>query len=430
MKPEFEKSLAQVIQEVIGSSRADYHEETIIESDINQIRHLFYYLRSERLPVSLTYQLDEYTATVQGVDEGSAELSVQNFEDGPIRRCRIRFDVHGIFYEFEVALVETSKSALLIRLPFFIQSTQLREYRRIPAEDLFIRFTIDYRHFLESVEDILTVTSRYPYILNELKKEVPDLRLINRILIEEVNRISPEFELKLYGDNTGETFVQGIMAREKKAIYISNTIKIENYFARILSHSLMNFSNEYERISRETSEEEAVKFFAEMQKGDLRNFKSNYVYSPISIFEKPIGHIYVQSTLLDKRLLMFDHAYQIFILTRLFSYALNKTVFARTYLKHPLTRVVNISLGGLLFELTEKEVFYFLITNDRLKIYLHLKNDVIVFHSEISRYFPSPNGFYIGVNFLEAENDGFRILEKYLFARRRENIPLQMMAGV
>lgn len=421
-------TLARAVQKLIGSSKPDYFEDTIVESDINQIRHTFYFLRSEKIPVFVSYQLDEYIAGVEDVTENSVTLSIPNFEDGPVRRCRLKFDVHGVLYEFEVALLEATRSEIVVRLPSLIQSVELRKYRRIGVDDLFMRFTIDSSDVFQSAEDLQTANSRFPELLFELDKIEPNLYLINQIVAEELEKISPDFELKFYKEGEVRNLPESLMIKEKKTIYINNTSKLENYYTSHRSQYLMSYLIEFKRIARERTEDDAEKYFAELQKQDLRNFLNNYVYSPVMVFERNVGHLYVQSTLLDKRLLLADQAYYVYLLATILSHAMSKTVIARSYNKFALTRVLDVSLGGMLFELNNTEIFNFIMLNDRIQISLHLKHEILHFVAEVSRLLPprkEGGGYRIGVNFIDASNDHFKLLEAYLFEKRKQALTVQ-----
>ena len=52
--------IIEQLQKLSGSRREDFTEDTIIGSDINQIRHTFYFLRSERIPVIISYMGETY----------------------------------------------------------------------------------------------------------------------------------------------------------------------------------------------------------------------------------------------------------------------------------------------------------------------------------------------------------------------------------
>ena len=412
-----EETLVAAIQRVLKAANSEAVENTIVGSDINQIRHLFYYLRSERLPIFLTYQLDEYKAYVDEISLTTVVLKVRDFEDGPIRRCRLKFEMLGILYQFEVALLETTKDYIVIKLPYFIQSMQPRKFRRIGMDEVFMSFTFNYRPFFNSSSDVQLANTRFPAIIDELKRDEPDIYLINHIITEDLDKISPDFEIHFFKEGAEKNFVENLILTQPKTLYIRETAVEDSYYGPFQSHNLINFQDHYKQLARESSEEDAAKFFENVQKEDRRNFLHSYAYSPILIFNHTVGYMRVRASVLEKYVIRLDQAMLLHLMAGLLSYALSKTVMARTFYKHPLTKIVNLSMGGLLFELNQKELFDYLIFHDNLKIMIHLKHEMLEFHSEISRSFPCRDGFCIGTNFYKAAGDDFLMLKKFLFEK-------------
>ena len=420
-----DSSIIQAVQDILKSSREDFIEDTIIGSDVNQIRHLFYYLRFEKKAITLSYLLDEYLVHVDAVDDVSIRFRIPNFEEGSVRRCRLKFEAQGVLYQFEVALIEVNKDIVRIRMPDFIQSTQPRKFKRIPVEDVFMKFTINYRPFFISSADVQAVTTRYPAIIEELKKDEPDIYLINHIITEELNDISENFEMKFYKEGEDSGILEKLIETEHKTFFISDTSNIDQYLELAPNHNLTNYFPLYRKMLREESGENAKKYFQDIQKEDIRNFYNSYVYSPIYVFNRCVGHIFVYSSVLGKQIIRTDQAHQIHLLAGLLGYAMSKVVLALSFFKHSLTRISNISLGGLLFELNQKEIFDFLIFHDNLKISIQLRNHILNFKGEITRSFPCKGGYCIGVNFYRADENDFLVLEEFLYSNIKKRYALK-----
>jgi hypothetical protein len=313
-------------------------------------------------------------------------------------------------------------------MPDFIQSFQPRKFKRVSVSDVFMRFTINYRPFFISSADVQTVTTRYPAIIEELKKDEPNIYLINHIITEELYKIASDFEMKFYSEKEKAGMLESLIASEHKTFFIGDTSNLDNYLEQNPDHNLINYNPIYKKMLRESSgsADDAKKYFKEIQRQDIRNFFSNYVYAPLYIFNKSVGHISLQSTVLDKQLIRRDQAHQIHLLAGLLSYAMSKVVIAMSYYKHSLTRIVNISLGGLLFELNQKEIFDFLIFHDNLKLVVQLKNTLLHFKAEVSRSYPCREGYCIGLNFYSAQGDDFLFLEDFLYGQMKEKHKLKI----
>ncbi len=412
-----EESLAREMLRILGSDTEDYAEETIVGSDINQIRHIFYHLKSEYRSLTVEYMNENFRAFVISVDNTSLTLRVQDFREGPFRRCRIKFEAFRILYQFEVLILEIARDRIIIKMPYFIQTATRRMHKRVFSDDLFLKFNLKYRPFFDSRSDIQVCESRYPQIMGELRKDFPDIHLINRILTDEISAVSPHFDIIFYSDKTEQTDADRLMTEERKTVFLEDMNRPETLYEKGSLFRVINFHKHFETIKQRESEENALKYFEKLRREYLQEFTNRLVMAPIQIFDRVVGCIRVTTTILENSHISRDQAHQLDLLSSLFSYALSKTVIARTYFSHPVTRVKNISVSGLLFELENQDIFYYLLMNDHLKLNIQLKHSFITVNSEISRYFPSEKGFQIGVNFLDAEEDDFRKLEHFLFEK-------------
>lgn len=419
-----EEALAREIQKILGSHREDFTEDTIVGSDINQIRHIFYYLMASGTPVTVSYLTEVYRGKISEVFNTSFILTVDNFEETAFRRCRLKFEAFSVLYQFEVLILDLDRTHLTIKMPYFIQSAQHRKHKRVPTADLFIRMITTYQPIFESGADNQIVEHRFRDIVDELKKDRPELKIIYRILLEEINRISPDNEIVI-GEKPGhENLLISTIYTEKKTVFIDDTNVLESYFDPIRSFGLINFQKKYSEIKKYHAEEDAIHYFEELRKQYRSKFYHKIITAPLQIFDKVVGYIFVYSSLLDTRHLSVEQAHIIDLLSRLFSYAMSKTVISRSYYDHALLPVVNVSMSGLLFQLNNVNLFDYLISNDMVKLEMDVKQYTLSIRGELTRYFPYQKGFNLGVNFLEAEPDDYRHLEQYIFeiSRKKHNV--------
>lgn len=414
-----EESLIEAMQRIYSAQDEDYTELTILGSDINQIRHMFYYLLSEEVPVQVYYQTETYKGRITEAEGSIASLYVPRFDAGSARRCRIKFEHLSQMYQFEVPILELQGETLRIRIPSFLQAAQKRKHRRIFVDDLFLRFNVLYSPLFGRRGDGQMIESRYPAMVTELRRDFPDLYLLTRILTEEILKVSPDFEFRFYKKGDKLSLRESTLVEEQKTIYIQDALKLESYFERQTLLGLINYNKEYTRMLKYNSEEEVRAFFEKVRQADTQNFVRNYVCLPLIVFDSVIGHILVYSSVLDKGVVSADQAYLLDLLVKMLNYALSKTAIARTYYTHTLTRIVNISMSGLLFEVQNKVLFDFLTNNDLLKMLIQIRYHMLELKGEIMRFFPTRNGFNIGVNFFDSSPDDFKVLENYIFATGR-----------
>ena len=422
--PEEDKTV-QTIQEKIQSlygvrDKDDFTEITILGSDINQIRHLFYHLKAEEISLEVSYLTDVYTAQVLQVQEIFAELYVPGFEEGGLRRCRLTLEAFRDLYQFEVSIHSIARDRITIRIPAYIQTAQRRKNARAFVSDLFMKVNIVYQHMFNYRDAAQLAETRFPSIIRELRRDEPDLYLINRIITEALNEISPYFDFEFYGENRPEDFRDRMLLDLNQTIYIHDTSTSDSYFQpRASSAGLANFQKEFMRLSRMSSAREAEQYFEKLRQQDSRNFIHNYVLAPLKIFNEIVGRIFIHASSLEKNYISFEQARLIDVLAQLLSYAMTKNAIYRSYFQHTMIRVSNISLTGLLFELQDDALFDFLTFHDHIVMKLSIRHNTLVLKGVISRYYPSENGYMIGVNFTDAAPDDYRILENFIYERVR-----------
>ncbi len=410
-----EESLAHAIQKLLNSRKDEYVDDTIVGSDVNEIRHVFFFLKKDRIPVFVSYNSENYRGLVEEVGNSAITLNIKNLEEGPLRRCTIRFEAFSILYQFEVLILQITRKGMVIRIPYFIQSAQHRQYKRIGVADLYMQFITSFLPIFDSATDNQVAESRFYHVIDEVKKDVPDIHLVYRVLVEEILKISSEYEVKIYREDETPTFLEETVMSEKKTIFIEDVGDVDGMIANRRNYLMTNFFGRYLEMKKIHSEEEAMTFFQKLSRQYLTGFYHKIVCAPIRIFEQVVGHIFVYTSLLETRYISVDQAHTIDIIARILSYAMSKVVIARTYLSHPLVPIVNISISGLLFHLEDEQLFDHLLFNDRIKMLLNIKHTQMEIMGEITRYFPTEKGFNMGVHFTSAAPENFKILEQFVY---------------
>jgi len=379
---------------------------------------MFYLLRLDEVIIHVSYHTETFRARVEHVRDDRAILFVPDFEAGPIRRCRIKFEIINQLFQFEVLILEIAEDMVTIKIPAFIQSAQRRKNPRIHVDDLFLRMNILYRPLFGTRGIGQVAETRFPSFISELKNDEPDLHLINRIITEEILKITPNYSFKLYGDSKDLNLMERTV-KDGKTVFIQDISRTENYFERQSFFGMTNYHKEFNRLLLHQPQEEVQKVFESMRQEDSRNYIRNYVCIPLEIFNSVVGHVFLYSSVLGKKQISFEQAQLIDLLVQMLNYAMSKTAIARTYFKHTLIRVVNVSLGGCLFEMNNEVLFDYLTFHDRLKILLQIRYHILDLHAEVSRYYPTEKGYHLGVRFLKAGPDDYRALEEYIYNRNK-----------
>lgn len=249
------------------------YSETIIGSDINLVKHLFYYLKADDREFDFIYEEKVNLAIVEDILNDTVQLSVPNFQQTGHLRGRIRFEIMNILYQFEVIIIEIRHDSILIKIPTELQSMQLRQSKRLLVDDLFMNFIILFRSLAggtRSVGKNLYAERRFPFLMKEIRKDKPNLKLINIMITDYIKSVSKDFEIVIYKKNEEldpfEKFIRNAILNTNKSIYISDCNKLERYIEPYEDEVLTNLSSEFHKLIESTSELESLSFFESLQK--------------------------------------------------------------------------------------------------------------------------------------------------------------------
>jgi hypothetical protein len=410
------------MQELITMMESLYGE-TIIGTDINLIKHLFYYLRFENAEFSFEYDDRFMSVVVHNVLQDFVELNVPDFMEASSRRAKIKFEIVNVLYLFEVIIEDIRGPIVKIKLPTELQSAEMRQYRRVSCDDLFMDFVILFKSFKGGKYvsgDNTNAERQFTNLVREVKNDVPDLGLINRILTEYILKVSSEYELVIYKAGDGHDFIRNYLAKDNKTIYISDCSDVDSYLENLDSKYYKSYSEFYKDKVKESGEFQADKFFENLQKKENRNFMVSYIISPITLFDKVIGHIKVYTTAMDKHMLTKYNLEYIHELVEIFSYGLTKisikgNSFNEVYTN---TRIVDISISGLLFEISDISLFNYLKKHSSIKMYIPIGKNKLEINAEIVRFITAEDGYKLGVNFFSSNPGDMKVLENYIYERK------------
>lgn len=418
-----EKKIEEVLQKEIINvlhKPIDLPEKyTILGSDINQIRHIFYYLKSEKVPIKVSYSVDSYTGFIVHIEDILAEISILGFEETSHRRLLLSFNFMNSLYQFEVTIHRVIKDRIFFFLPLNIQFVSRRKYPRFYPSNLYAMINIEYIYLFSQKEYEQQFHQQYTIVAQELKKTNPDIQIITRILLYDIIKISPSFQLIFFNQNQipkqNEWLVKQLMSI-KKTIYIENVESLNSYFIPIQNVLFTNLERIYKTMLRTKTEEDVIRYFESMRTNDLRNQLHSYIISPIFLFDSMFGYLYLETRFTDRKRIYMEDATKITIISKALSYALTKKIIHNSFFLEPKIEVKNISLSGILLKVHSPILYDYLIENDILRIRLVIKNKQIECLGIIVRMFSlSPNEYYIALELVEYFEDSFSVLENYLY---------------
>ncbi|MCE9501823.1 MAG: DUF1577 domain-containing protein, partial [Leptospira sp.] len=230
-----------------------------------------------------------------------------------------------------------------------------------------------------------------------------------------------EYEIHFFSkDANRDGFIEEIL-KDGKSIYNADCSKIENYIGETQDPILTNYNFLFSRLKKDLGEISANEYFEEMVRRENRDFLVSYVISPITLFDRLVGFIKVFTTAMDKHLITLQQAVYIHELAELVSYAFTKVTIKdnRFDMYRMNTKVMDISISGLLFEIEDENLYRYLLKHNKIKMYIPVDDRNLVISGEILRYFQKGTAFYLGVNFFASNPDDLKYLENYIFEKKR-----------
>ncbi|MBN8221307.1 MAG: PilZ domain-containing protein, partial [Spirochaetes bacterium] len=189
--------------------------------------------------------------------------------------------------------------------------------------------------------------------------------------------------------------------------------------------SLVNMSGVFEARSAAEGDTAALKYIEEIRKADARNFIVSYLMSPVTLFGAMQGYVRVETNQFDKKYINPTQAVDLHRLMELFSYAMSKTRIRSSHFDPSSveTRVVNISLSGLLLEFSDEAIFRYLMQHRRIKMLIPVMGDDLELYGEIVRFSQRGGFYYLGVLFFKSKPGDMIRLERFI----HENMQFQFL---
>lgn len=389
------------------------------ENNRYSILNFIYFIKAKFIRINLLYAGYVYRSIVDTVLDDGILLTTHGFQESTERKVTITFEALNRYYLFESVITGYSEQGILIRIPDSLRFLARRKHPRLKFDDLFMRFIILYSPIFESRQAEKAMQGRLPNFYSEILKDSPSHQIVYQMLNSEVARVSREFEFKLFSETPEEelTIPERILKESNRSIFISDTANLKSYTEPLPSESVINYSQYFEDLKEKTSEIEALKELEAIKKKDMRQFLVSYLMLPISLFGTPIGYVNIETNQFDKRFIALQQAEEIGIAAELYSYAITKIHIRNSHFdpSSVQTRIVNISLSGLLIELTDEVLYNYLQSHRRIKMLIPIQTHEIEVFGEIVRNFEKNNFYYLGVSFFLFNPGDIIFLENFVY---------------
>lgn len=405
----------------------DPFENASSESSYYGILNILYYLKAKYTRIHFRYSGYVYIAHCEQIDQHEVLLTAHGFQETQERRAVLQFEAYNRYYMSQVLVLRTNENGIYIQFPAQLLFLQRRRHIRLRFDDLFMRFTILYSPIGHTRLDEKNLESRFPYVMQEIAREDVSLQTMYRMLVSEIQAISGDFEIVFFSARDEEqlSLAEKIVKEQGRSFYIEDTMRVLSYTSPHSHVNLTNLSGIFEERAAKEGDAVALRFVEEIRKADARNFIVSYLMSPLSLFSEIKGYVRVETNQFDKKYINAAQAVDLHRLMELFSYAMSKARIRSSHFDPSSveTRVVNISLSGLLLEFSDEAIFRYLMQHRRIKMLIPVMGDDLELFGEIVRFTQRGGFYYLGVLFFKSKPGDMIRLEKFI----HENMQFQFL---
>ncbi|MCS6983890.1 MAG: DUF1577 domain-containing protein [Leptospiraceae bacterium] len=389
------------------------------ESNYYSILNLFYFVKAKFLPVFLDYAGFRYKGFVEEIQNDFIRVIIEDFQETPERRAVLSFEALNRYYQASLLILRSNEQGVFLPFPEKIYYYARRRHVRLRFDDLFMRFIILYSPILQNRAEEKYMEARYSEFLSEVLQDEPSLKVVYQMFVREIQKISRNFEIKiLQGREEKElSLFERLLLKTGKTIFIEDVARLGSYIDKIPSNRVINLHSYYEELVSQMGEYRAILQMEKIKKEDLQEFLVSYMMVPFTLFDNILGYVRLETNQFDKYFLALSQAEELSMVADLFSYGITKIRIRRSHfdVSSVQTRVVNISLSGLLMEFSDAVLYRYLQKNRRIKMLIPLEDRELEISGEIVRYFEKDNLYYAGVLFFKSRPDDLYHLERYIY---------------
>ena len=388
------------------------------EDSVYQIRNIFYYAKAKNLRIRFIYSGLIYHGSVKSIGRDHITFDIPEFKESQERKVLVIFESLNRYYLTRVFIHRINEKGLFTDVPVNMRYLARRIYPRISLDDMFIRFIVLHPPIFAAKEAEKNTESRYPNLLAEILLDNPSLKSIHRMLVHELDKINHDYEIEmLYNQDREYNILEQTLESTGKSVLISDVAQMNSYTEPIESESVVSLYDYFQEKTKELGCYDALLHMEEIKKIDTRSFLVSILLIPIHLFDKLIGYIKIETNQFDKHFITLSQAEEISSVAGLFSYAITKIRIRNSHfdLNVRRIRVLNVSLSGLLMEITDEALFNYLQKYRRAKILMPLENHELEIYGEIIRYFARDGAYYMGVLFFKSQPDDMKKLEEYIY---------------
>lgn len=389
--------------------------------------NLFFLVKTSMTKIDFEYNGRVYEGTIEEVENQRIKIRISQLSESQSRRGNMRFEILNRYYFAEFLILAFYSDGAIIRFPKSVSFLARRKFTRFVFDDLNMRFIILYSPIFEKKHLEKNLESRFGLFMQEILQDNPSIRIIYNIFLEEITKISRDFEFRMIYKKDPEEFneMEKILVEKEKPFFIHDTSRLEYYIEPPGRDNLINYSDYFEKLKLELEKRKALAAMDHLKRNDMRGFIVSYLAVPFFMFGDLIGYLYIYTNQFDKYFITPTQAEEIYLATELFSYAITKIKIRNSVFnpKATPTRIVNISISGLLMEIKDEILYEYLQKHKRIKMQINIKGEMLEIFGEIVRNYHTEDTYFMGVLFFKSAPDDIKRLEDYIYSRKK-NIPM------
>ena len=361
---------------ILQTQKSRFRDFTKAKTEKRKFRilNIFYLAKSNGINIIFWYSETYYRVRVIKVDVDNITFQVPNFQIQPQRMAVIYFEILNQYYHGTVRILKYENDYVTIASPEELKFFKDRIYKRVKFDDIFIRFNIEYSYLFDIKGRELELQNQYPYFFAEIIQDQPSVKLLYSMLLTKMKEIGNNFSVEMLYLRDPKTFTlfENILIKEKKTLIIEDVSKIESYIEPLPLEQLTNLNNYYKKRVHTIGEYNALLEIEELVREDSKSFLVSYLMAPIHIYDRVVGYVRINVDQFQKHWIHRLTAREFHTMCQIFSYGLTKIRVCNSYFNPNSnhTRILNLSVNGLLMEIFDKTLFEYSKKYKNLKIIL------------------------------------------------------------
>ncbi len=363
-------------------------------NDTDMILSLLKVAKSYNIPMVITLDNREYKGSLSFVGDYSVELKLPRMFPASAKSISVEFDLRGEHYHFATDIARVMQlgdyTSCVVMTPSVLDLYQKRKWKRVKVYgEVFMKIkmitAVDHKEELR--EKLGHIPNKLVPLYDSLYSTPPNVNGVLQGLREEINSVSPHFEIKLHKPGENIPIEALISAKYGAPLFIEDTEDPEEYvkvhsdrmtitFFHFFEDKKMNSGWSQEKVDNEI--EKLIHFYK------LKNI-SSFAYIPIMLMENMIGHIYISVKFGEGRSLNRRNIFYLRALSEILSEAIAryKLYVLETSKEYPVA-VYDIGGGGVKFEIGPY-IARFMEVGSRVKLIINLGGKDVEALAEILR---------------------------------------------